>query len=65
MKHNFKSIILLITWGCANVAMPTGGPRDENPPAIDTALSTPNFQTKFSKQDIKAVLKYDPLNLLQ
>jgi len=37
---------------CATPTTPTGGPRDEAPPVIDTALSTPNFQTKFLKQDI-------------
>ena len=48
------SCLLLYTlfFSCATPTTPTGGPRDENPPVIDTALSTPNFQTKFLKQNI-------------
>jgi uncharacterized protein (DUF2141 family) len=45
-------LLQILFFSCATPTTPTGGPRDENPPAIDTALSTPNFQTKFSKQDI-------------
>jgi uncharacterized protein (DUF2141 family) len=54
----FARIGILFIWlkvllfSCATPTTPTGGPRDENPPLIDTALSTPNFQTNFLKQDI-------------
>jgi len=52
MKHNFKSIILLITWGCANVAMPTGGPRDKTPPEL--LISNPaNNQLNFTGNTIE------------
>ncbi len=39
--------------GCANTIPPEGGPKDETPPAMDTAKSTPNYQTNFSKQLIE------------
>jgi len=45
-------LLILLLYSCATPTTPTGGPRDENPPQIDTALSTPNFQTRFLKQDI-------------
>ncbi|MFQ5445349.1 MAG: Ig-like domain-containing protein [Saprospiraceae bacterium] len=37
---------------CAVQGALTGGPRDETPPLLNTALSTPNYQTKFIKQTI-------------
>lgn len=46
-----SALVYMLT-SCATPTTPTGGPRDEAPPVIDTALSTPNFQTKFLKQDI-------------
>jgi uncharacterized protein (DUF2141 family) len=45
-------LLQILFFSCATPTTPTGGPRDENPPVIDTALSTPNLQTKFLKQDI-------------
>ncbi|HFA49483.1 MAG TPA: hypothetical protein ENJ95_10765 [Bacteroidetes bacterium] len=42
---------------CANPISPTGGPRDETPPKLDTLLSTRNMQTRFEKQ--KIVLAFD------
>ena len=45
-------LLILLLYSCATPTTPTGGPRDENPPQIDTTLSTPNFQTRFLKQDI-------------
>ena len=47
------SIIALILSGCANQVALTGGPRDEEPPQIDTAKSITNYQTHFEKQDIE------------
>ena len=45
----FTSLFL----ACANPIPPAGGDRDETPPQIDTAGSTPNYQTNFSKQPIE------------
>jgi hypothetical protein len=43
-----------ILWSCASPVSPTGGPRDEQPPRLDsTAYSTPNYQTNFEKQTIE------------
>lgn len=39
-------------WQCANPIAPTGGPRDEQPPQIDSARSTPNLQTDFRPERI-------------
>ena len=38
---------------CANPIAPTGGPRDETPPQLDTSQSTTNYQTNFEKQTIE------------
>lgn len=37
---------------CANQLALTGGPKDEDPPKIDTSASIKNYQTHFTKQDI-------------
>lgn len=42
---------------CANPIAPTGGPKDETPPQLDTLHSTRNRQVRFEKQDI--VLAFD------
>lgn len=43
-----------LIWGCASPVAPTGGPRDEQAPRLDsTAYSTPNYQTNFEKQTIE------------
>lgn len=39
--------------GCATVTAPEGGPRDETPPQLILAESTPNLQTNFEKQRIE------------
>lgn len=44
-------------FGCANPIPPEGGPKDLDPPKLDTLNSTRNFQTRFKKQDI--VLAFD------
>ena len=46
-------VILLLAQGCATKASLSGGPRDTEPPALDTLKSTKNFQTHFKKQKIK------------
>lgn len=45
--------LLLLLWQCANPIPPTGGPRDEQPPQIDSARSTPNLQTNFRPKTIE------------
>jgi len=59
--HLLSGLALLV-WlvalpSCATPTTPTGGPRDEQAPRLDTALSTPFFQTNFLKQDL--VLTFD------
>ena len=46
-------LTLLLLAACANPVPPQGGPRDETPPQLDTAASTPNYQTNFRKQPIE------------
>jgi len=46
-------LLLLVVHACANPITPDGGPRDTQPPQVDTALSTPNFQVNFEKQPIE------------
>ncbi|MEL6986716.1 MAG: Ig-like domain-containing protein [Bacteroidota bacterium] len=40
-------------FACANQQMPTGGPKDEIPPTIDTENSTPNEQVNFTPEEIE------------
>jgi hypothetical protein len=40
---------LLYLGSCANPTAPAGGPRDEQPPQIDSTRTTPNFQTNFNQ----------------
>ncbi len=49
--------LLPVLFGCANPIPPDGGPRDTDPPQLDTAASTRNFQTRFERQPI--VLAFD------
>lgn len=39
-------------FSCANIIAPTGGPDDKTPPRIDSAKTSPNFQTNFEKRPI-------------
>lgn len=49
-------MILLVTlYSCATPQPPIGGPKDEMPPHIDTARSTPNYQVNFKKQEIELI----------
>ncbi len=43
---------LLFISACAQIISPSGGPKDTQPPQLDSLLSTPNYQTHFQKQDI-------------
>ncbi len=47
--------LVMLAWGCANSIPPQGGAIDEIPPQLDTAESTPNYQTRFEKQEIELV----------
>lgn len=60
MKLNKLITILLILSSCANVSMPTGGPRDETPPTLVSSKplnNEKNFNRKFIEltfnEDIK------------
>jgi len=55
---NILYIFLLIGifgLGCAQQGQLSGGEKDETPPQMDLANSTPNLQTNFEKQDLKFV----------
>lgn len=45
----FLGLSLVMT-NCANPIAPTGGPKDEQPPQIDSTKSTPNLQTQFNQR---------------
>lgn len=47
------AIVFYCLQACANPLAPTGGPRDETPPAVVDEDSSPNFQTNFEKQRIE------------
>ncbi len=70
MKKNKPFSVALLAFflscllsSCANIVAPTGGPRDEQPPRLDSLASTPNMQTNFKKQDI--LLAFDEWLKLQ
>lgn len=48
-------IFLAALYSCATPQPPIGGPKDETPPRIDTARSTPNYQVNFTKQPIELI----------
>lgn len=52
-KWPFFILLAIAMQYCANPIAPTGGPRDETPPQLDTSQSTANYQTKFEKQTIE------------
>ncbi len=52
MGTGLCALALTLLGGCAQVVAPSGGPRDEQPPQLDSLHSTPNYQTNFQKQDI-------------
>ena len=51
----YSALLLLCftLWQCANPLSPTGGPRDETPPVVDTLESTPNKQTNFNQRSFE------------
>ena len=44
---------LLFFYQCATPGRPSGGPKDETPPQLDSTRTTPNLQTNFEKQRIE------------
>jgi uncharacterized protein (DUF2141 family) len=44
---------LITLLACARPVTPTGGPKDTEPPLLDTLLSTPNFSTNFRQDRIE------------
>lgn len=48
---------LLVLISCARQGVPSGGPKDTQPPQVDSLGSTPNFSTRFDKKRIE--LKFD------
>ena len=47
-------ILLGALWmACANPIAPTGGPKDETPPKLDSLKSTPGLQTDFKPREIE------------
>jgi hypothetical protein len=55
MNRILVFIIYLFLYACANIGSPSGGPKDETPPKLDTLRSTTNFQTNFEIQRITLV----------
>lgn len=52
------SILLgILIFSCAVQKEPLGGPKDEDPPVLDTLKSSPNYQTFFNEKEV--VLKFD------
>ena len=60
MKHNsiVTLPVLLFLAGCANIAMPTGGPRDETPPEL-VSSNPSNNQRNFSGKTIELTFNED------
>ena len=52
-KWPFFILLVVAIQYCANPIAPTGGPRDETPPQLDTSQSTANYQTNFEKQTVE------------
>ena len=53
VRLSIFGILALVLTYCANPVAPSGGEKDTAPPELVDEKSTPNFQTKFTKQDIK------------
>jgi len=53
LLFGFYLLDSLLLVSCAQVVNPEGGPRDTVPPVLDSAKSTLNYQTNFSKQTIE------------
>ena len=51
------AFLVFLMEACANPVAPTGGPRDEEPPVLDTLASSPLLPVNFTKKDI--TLEFD------
>jgi len=58
MKNFLKYPSLLLLTACANIAMPTGGPRDKTPPEL-LSSSPHNNQLNFNGKSIELVFNED------
>lgn len=56
MATSLLGLVLLFD-SCASTGELLAGPKDTTPPGLDSVLSAPNYQTRFTKQDI--VLVFD------
>lgn len=56
MATGLLSVALLFD-SCASTGELLAGPKDTTPPDLDSVMSTPNYQTRFAKQEI--VLVFD------
>lgn len=60
-SHIFQKITIIAAvaaiclFSCARQSTPTGGPKDTEPPKVDTLNSTRNFSTRFSQRRIELV----------
>ena len=55
MKYiNFIILVFLVSgvYSCAVQQSPLGGPKDEDPPVLDSLKSTQNYQTQFNDDEI-------------
>jgi uncharacterized protein (DUF2141 family) len=58
MRYFFTILYLLLLAACANVSMPTGGPRDKTPPELISSIPTHN-QKNFSGKTIELTFNED------
>lgn len=58
MKHNYNIAIMLLVTACANIAMPTGGPRDIKPPELVSSIPS-NNDRNFSGKTIELTFNED------
>lgn len=52
-KFIFAAFAACSLFACARQGSPTGGPKDTDPPKVDTTSSTRNFSTRFSERRIE------------
>ncbi len=52
-KFILAACVASLLFACARQGAPTGGPKDTDPPRVDTATSTRNFSTRFSDRRIE------------
>ncbi len=57
LKNFARASLLLLAAACAKTGSLVGGPKDEQPPQVLAAQSTPNFATNFTQKRIE--LRFD------